>query len=116
MNLRRTIAAIAATAGCGLAFAQNLGNPPPQPVAQAQAQAQALANAQMEQMTAMMGKMMESLVAVQSRVAAKPEVAEAAATFKHNLYDALRKKGFTAQEALQIVVATPLPAVPMGSK
>ena len=117
MYLNRTIVAFAASMVCTLSFAQNAGNQKlPPPVVQAQIQAQAQANAQMDQMVAMMEKMMEALVNVQSRVAAKPEVAEAAATFKRNLYDALRKKGFTAQEALQIAIATPLPALPMGNK
>jgi hypothetical protein len=40
---------------------------------------------------------------------AKPETAERLATFKKNFYDSLRKKGFTHKEALDIVIATPLP-------
>lgn len=46
----------------------------------------------------------------QLKTAEKPETTERIASFKKNLFDALRKKGFTAEQSLQIVVATPLPA------
>jgi len=32
------------------------------------------------------------------------------AGFKRNLYEALQKKGFTAEQAMQIVLHTPLPS------
>jgi molecular chaperone GrpE (heat shock protein) len=119
MYVRRTIVAIAAAASCSVALAQSAVNQRPAPaqaVAQAQAQAQAQATAAMDQMLPMFEKMMEAMINAQARAAAKPEVAEGAAAFKRNLYDALRKKGFTAAEALQITVATPLPAAPVNSK
>lgn len=43
------------------------------------------------------------------KLAERPETAERIATFKKNLFDALRKKGFTADESLKIVLATPVP-------
>lgn len=125
MNVRRTIVAIAAAGGWSLTFAQ-APLPPAvqaqhqqavaQAQAQAQVQAQAQANAAVEQMLPMLEKMMDAMINLQARAAARPEVAEGAAAFKRNLYDALRKKGFTAQEALQITIATPLPAVPVNGK
>ncbi|WP_426189400.1 hypothetical protein [Massilia sp. DWR3-1-1] len=47
----------------------------------------------------------------QLTVAEQPETAERIASFKKNLFDALRKKGFTAEQSLQLVMATPLPAL-----
>ena len=47
----------------------------------------------------------------QLTVAERPETAERIASFKKNLFDALRKKGFTAEQSLQMVLATPLPAL-----
>jgi hypothetical protein len=46
------------------------------------------------------------------KLAERPETAERIATFKKNLFDALRKKGFTADESLKIVLATPVPGQP----
>ena len=51
----------------------------------------------------------EAQLNAQLRLAERPESAERVASFKKNLFDALRKKGFTAEQAMQIVVATPLP-------
>lgn len=116
MKLSRMIVAVAATASCACAFAQN---PQPTP-AQVQAQAAQLQATQMHNMMEQMGpmweKMMDAMMTAQMRAAVKPEVPEAIATFKRNLYDALRKKGFTAQEALQIVITTPPPGAPTSVK
>ena len=76
--------------------------------------------AQMEQastmMVPMMGQMMESMMEGMLKVMAKPENAERLATFTRNYYDALVRKGFTKQEALQIVMATGLPRMPSGPR
>jgi len=53
----------------------------------------------------------EAQLNAQLRVAERPETAERVASFKKNLFDALRKKGFTAEQAMQVVVSTPLPTV-----
>ena len=67
--------------------------------------------AMMQQMMgAMMGQMMDAM----SRVMAKPEFANNMATFMRNYYLALKKAGFTEEEAMKIVVASGLPS--MGSK
>jgi hypothetical protein len=47
---------------------------------------------------------------------AKPENVELLATFTRNYYDALRRKGFTKEEALQIGVATGIPRMPSGGR
>jgi len=54
----------------------------------------------------------EAQLNAQLKTAERPETAERIASFKKNLFDALRKKGFTAEQSLQIVVATPLPGQP----
>ena len=51
----------------------------------------------------------EAQLNAQLKTAERPETAERIASFKKNLFDALRKKGFTAEQSLQIVVATPVP-------
>lgn len=62
-----------------------------------------------------MGRMAESMIQTELKIAEKPETAESIATFKRNLYDSLVKKGFKPGEALQIVLATGLPsATPMS--
>ena len=56
------------------------------------------------------GPMVLATIEAQTAAAAKPETAERIAAFKKNLYDALVKKGFTASQAFQIVVAAGTPA------
>lgn len=67
-------------------------------------------------MTIMMGRMVEVQVEAQLKVAERPETAERIATFKKNLFDALRRKGFTAEQSLQILNSTSLPATATGGK
>ncbi|HEV2702046.1 MAG TPA: hypothetical protein VGV09_10475 [Steroidobacteraceae bacterium] len=57
-----------------------------------------------------MGRMAEARILAQLKIAEKPETAESIAAFRRNLYDALLRKGFKPAEALQIVLATGLPA------
>jgi hypothetical protein len=52
----------------------------------------------------------EAQLNAQLKTAERPDTAERMASFKKNLFDALRRKGFTAEQAMQIVVATPLPS------
>jgi hypothetical protein len=47
----------------------------------------------------------------QLKIAERPETAERIASFKKNLFESLRKKGFTAEQSMQIVVATALPGL-----
>lgn len=76
--------------------------------------------AQMEQasvmMAPMMGQMTQFMVEGTLKAMAKPENVELLATFTRNYYDALRRKGFTKEEALQIVVATGIPRMPSGGR
>ncbi len=46
----------------------------------------------------------------------KPEVAQKFAKYKHNYYLALIKEGFTADEALKIVIASGDPGIPGDQK
>ena len=77
---------------------------------------QATMQATMGAMTAAMGPMTEAVIEAQLNSASRPETAEKIATFKRNLFEALTKKGFTAQQALQIVVATPPPSASPNAK
>jgi hypothetical protein len=64
-------------------------------------------------MVPVMTKMSEAQVEFQLTIAERPETAERIATFKKNLFDALRRKGFTAEESITIVSGTSLPSVSM---
>lgn len=57
-----------------------------------------------------LARMTEVQLEAQLKVAERPETAERIATFKKNLFDALRRKGFTAEQSLQIINSTPWPA------
>jgi hypothetical protein len=52
----------------------------------------------------------EAVIDAQLRLAERPETAARVAAFKRNLYEALLKKGFTGDQAMQITIATPLPS------
>jgi hypothetical protein len=67
-------------------------------------------------MALVMSRMAEVQIEAQLKVAERPETAERIATFKKNLFDALRKKGFTAEQSLQIMNATALPSTAAGGK
>lgn len=87
---------------CGAAFAQTPSRPSP---------------GEMLQVTdATLERTIETQIAAQLKVAERPETAERVASFKKNLFDALRKKGFTAEQSLQIVIATPVPALAAAAK
>lgn len=74
----------------------------------------AMAMAQMGMfMGPMMGAMMENMVEGLLTVLAKPGSAERLATFTRNYYDALRRKGFTEDQALRLVAAVGFPSVGM---
>ena len=77
---------------------------------QAKALAQTMMQASVSAILAAMGPMTEAVIESQLKLAANPETAERLAAFKRNLFEALIKKGFTAQEALQIVIATSPPS------
>lgn len=63
-----------------------------------------------------LGRMTEVQLEAQLKVAERPETAERIATFKKNLFDALRRKGFTAEQSLQIINSTPWPSTTQGGK
>ena len=65
----------------------------------------------MTNMAPMMGKMTEMAIESQLTIGERPETAARIATFKKNLYDALVKHGFTADQALQIIIGTPVPGM-----
>lgn len=77
---------------------------------------QATMEATLGAMTAAMGPMTEAVIEAQLNSAARPETAERLAAFKKNLYDALLKKGFKPQEALQIVLVTSPPSASPSAK
>jgi len=77
---------------------------------------QKMMGAAMGAMVPMMGKMEEVMLDAQLKVAEEPETATRIAAFKKNLFDALRKSGFSADQAFQIVIATSIPSASPSPK
>ena len=64
----------------------------------------------------MIRPMTEATIDAQLVMAEKPDTAERVASFKKNLFDALVKKGFKTDEALQIVISTGIPSAAQVGK
>ncbi len=112
-------ALISAFALASAALAAHAQQPPPAPVspqAPNPEQVKQLMQATMGAMVSVMGPMTDAVIQAQLNAAAKPEAAEKMAAFKKNLYDALVKKGFDPQQALQIVIATAPPSAAPNSR
>jgi septal ring factor EnvC (AmiA/AmiB activator) len=77
---------------------------------------QKIMGATFDAMVPAMAKMTEAMVQTQLRIAVLPDTADRIATFKKNLYDALKKSGFTESQAMQIVIATGLPSATPAMK
>ncbi len=92
-----------------LAQAQQPQKPTPE-------QLQSMMDASVVSMLPTMARIDEVHMETQLKLAERPETAERIATFKKNLFDALRKKGFTAEQSLQILNSTALPAAPASAK
>jgi hypothetical protein len=106
------VRAIVISALCGLttlAHAQQPQKPTPE-------QMQSMMDASMVSMLPMLARMTEVQIETQLKMAERPETAERVATFKKNLFDALRRKGFTAEQSLQILNSTALPTAPPSAK
>lgn len=94
---------------CALAHAQQPQKPTPE-------QMQSMMDASVVSMLPMMARVDEVHMETQLKMAERPETAERIATFKKNLFDALRKKGFTAEQSLQILNSTAMPVAPASGK
>lgn len=92
-----------------LAHAQQPQKPTPE-------QMQSMMDASVVSMLPMMARVDEVHMETQLKMAERPETAERIATFKKNLFDALRKKGFTAEQSLQILNSTAMPVAPVSGK
>ena len=79
-------------------------------------QMQTMMDASMVSMLPMLARISEVQMETQLKLAERPETAERIATFKKNLFDALRKKGFTAEQSLQILNSTAMPVAPASGK
>lgn len=88
----------------------------PQPSKPTPEQMQSMMDASMVSMLPMLARMTEVQIETQLKMAERPETAERIATFKKNLFDALRRKGFTAEQSLQILDSTALPTAPPNGK
>jgi hypothetical protein len=98
------IAALLGFSTLSQAQAQSPNKPTPE-------QMQTTLDAGMVSMLPMLARMSEVQMEAQVKFAARPETAERIATFKKNLFDALRSKGFTAEQAMLITNSTPLPTM-----
>ena len=54
----------------------------------------------------LVSKTAEETTEAQLKIAERPDTAERIATFKKNLFEALRRKGFTVEQAMQLTAAT----------
>lgn len=97
-----------ALALCNLAAAQTAQRPAPEEMLRMTDASTAASLATLERSSE---AQLNAQLNAQLRLAERPDTAERIASFKKNLFDALRKKGFTAEQSMQIVVATPLPAL-----
>ena len=70
---------------------------------------QQLLRTTMGPMVSIMGPMTSAMIEAQLAIAVKPETAARIAAFKRNLYQALLQRGFNNEDAMQIVITTPLP-------
>jgi hypothetical protein len=68
-----------------------------------------------EFMGPMMGSMMSNMMDAMLTLLARPESAEKLATFTRNYYEALRRKGFTDEQALRLTAAIGFPAMGGGN-
>lgn len=99
------------SAACGLTLAQAPAPSKPSPE-----EMQKMMDSSMVSMLPMLARMTEVQLEAQLKVAERPDTAEKVASFKKNLFDALRRKGFTAEQSLQITTATPLPSAAPAAK
>jgi len=65
----------------------------------------------MQNMGPLVGNMMGGMLDVQLAKLAEPQTAEKMAAYVRNFYDALRKKGFSKEEALNIVTSVSFPGM-----
>jgi hypothetical protein len=75
-----------------------------------------LMDATMGAMIPVMGRMTEVMLEAQLKVAERPETADMVAAFKKNLYEALMKKGFSPEQAMQLTLATAMPSAMPSAK
>jgi len=67
-------------------------------------------------MIPMMGQMMEVMIRGMANALAQQEVANDFATFSRNLYTALIERGFSEEEAMQIVTSSGFPSAGGGQR
>lgn len=92
-----------------LAHAQQPQKPTPE-------QMQSMMDASAVSMLPILARISEVQMETQLKFAERAETAERIANFKKNLFDALRKKDFTAEQSLQILNATAMPVAPASGK
>ncbi len=112
MRLGTIISSILLSTSACLAHAQTQ----PQQKQPTPEEMQKIMDATMGAMVPMIGRMTEVMIETQLRIAEKTDTAERIATFKRNLYEALLKKGFSANQALQITLATAIPSTAPSGK
>ncbi len=74
----------------------------------------ALVMEQMQYMNPFFTQMMQSMMTGLLEVLSEPESAERLATFTRNYYEALVRRGFTAEEALRLTAAVGFPTLGGG--
>jgi len=110
----RTLLGLATVAAALTASAQGTAPKPPAPPTPEQMRQ--MMESSMGAMVPAMGRMAEVMIETQLRAAERPETAERIALYKRNLFEALLKRGFTMDQAMQITVATGLPGAMPGGR
>ena len=95
-----------------MAFVAGCATTPIEPAMQEAKRQQLTQETITQLMGPMMGQMMEVMIEGMFTIMAKPENAERLATFTKNYYDALIAKGFSKEDALEIVTMTGMPSMP----
>ena len=118
MNRLNTMLAVAAMLLTLPAFAQQdaAGSPGPTRDEQIRKMMQPTMNPSVNAAAAMMVPATEAIIEAELNLAALPETAQRIASFKKNLFDALRKSGFTPEQAFQLTLATGLPSASPSAK
>jgi hypothetical protein len=104
---------------CALSLSASAQQANPQPTAQKQPtpeEMKKMMEMSMGAMVPMMVKMADGMIEATLQRAEDPATARRVAKFKKNLYDALIKEGFTAEQSLAIMESTALPSATPAMK
>lgn len=107
MRFSTALVALSLTALSPLCIAQPTSTPPP---SARDEEIRRLMDSTSNAMVPPAARTADAVLDAELKFAERPDTALRVASFKRNLYEALQKKGFSAEQAMQIVLHTPLPS------